>query len=63
MGEFQVVFNLSNDAEVFGVTCGCICNVCIHYKKKVSGEERSLGMKNMLCHLKRCLSAPTWHMT
>ena len=28
------------------------------YKKKVRGEERSLGMKNMLDHLKQCLPAP-----
>ena len=53
-----MVYDPSNDAEVFGVMCCCVCKVCIRYKKKVSGEERSLGTKNMLDHLKRCLPAP-----
>ena len=47
----------SNNEEVFGVACCCVCKVCILYKKKVSGEEKSLGTKNMLDHLKRCLPA------
>ena len=34
-----------------------VCKVCILYKKKVSGEEKSLATKNMLDHLKRCLPA------
>ena len=32
-----------------------VCKTCILYKKKVSGEERSLGIKNMFDYLKRCL--------
>ena len=28
-----------------------VCKVCILYKKKVRGEEKSLGTKNMLDHL------------
>ena len=31
--------------------------VCFLYKTKMSGEERSLGTKNMLDHMKRCLPA------
>ena len=39
--QFRVVFDPSNNSEVFGVACCCVCKVCILYKKKVSGEERS----------------------
>ena len=46
--QFRVVLNPSNNDEVFGVACCCVCKVCILYKTKVSGEERSLGTKNML---------------
>ena len=28
-----------------------MCKVCIHFKKKESGEDRYLGTKNMLDHL------------
>ena len=55
--QFRGVLNPLNDEEVFGVACCCICKVCILYKRKVSGEERSLGTKNMLDHMKRCLPA------
>ena len=54
---FRAVLNPSNNDEVFGVACCCVCKVCILYKTKVSGEERSLGTKNMLDHMKRCLPA------
>ena len=56
--QFWAVFDPSNNANVFGVTCCCVCKVCIHYKRKMSGEKRSLGTKNMLDHLKWCLPAP-----
>ena len=39
-------------------SCVVPCKVCIWYKNKESTEERSLGTKNMLDHLKRCLPAP-----
>ena len=40
--------------------CVVACKVCIRYEKRVSGEERSLGSKNMLDHLMRCSQV---HMT
>ena len=43
-----MVFDLSNDAEVFGVAYCCVCKV----KKEVSMEERYLGENYMLDHLK-----------
>ena len=52
------ISNYVNNEEVFGVVCCCVCKVCILYKKKVRGEERPLGTKNTLDHLKRCLLAP-----
>ena len=50
--QFWIVFDRFNDNEIFGVTCCSVCKVSILYKKKMSGEERSLGTKNMLDHLK-----------
>ena len=55
--QFWIVFDHSSDNEIFGVACCGVCKVSILYKKKVSGEERSLGTKNMLDHLKRCTPA------
>ena len=46
--QFQVVFDPSNDAEVFEVAYCCVCEV----KKEVSMEERYLGENYMLDHLK-----------
>ena len=43
--QFRAVLNPLNGEEVFGTACCCICKVCILYKRKVSGKERSLGMK------------------
>ena len=50
--QFQIMFNPVNSEEVFGVACCCLCKVCILYKKKMRGEEISLGTKNLLDHLK-----------
>ena len=49
---FRLCFIAPMDNEIFGVTCCSLCKVSILYKKKVSGEERSLGTKIMLDHLK-----------
>ena len=43
--QFRIVFDPVNNEEVFGVACCSVCKVCILYKKKVRGEERSLGTK------------------
>jgi len=55
--QFRIVYNSLTDEEVFGVACCSVCKACIVYKKVVRGEERSLGTKNMLDHLRRCLPA------
>ena len=34
-----------------------VCVKCAYFIKEGEGEERSLDMKNMLDHLKRCLPA------
>ena len=55
--QFRIMLDSSSNEEVFEVACCCVCKVCILYKKKVSGEEKSLGTKNTLDHLKQCLPA------
>ena len=52
--QFCIVFDLTRGKEVFGIACCSICKVCILYKKIVNGQEKSLGTKNLLNHLKRC---------
>ena len=42
----------TNDEEVFGIACCSICKSCFVYKKMVSSQERSMGTKNLLDHMK-----------
>ena len=41
--QFRVVFDPSNNSEVFGVACCCVCKVCILYKpghiRVISGSD------------------------
>ena len=52
--QFRLVWDPTTNEEVFGIACCNICKSCLLYKKKIKGEEKSMGTKNMLDHLKNC---------
>ena len=45
----------SKNQEVYGIACCSVCESCLLYKKLVLNEEKSMGIKNMLGHLKKCI--------
>ena len=49
--QFQTVCDENGD-EVFGVACCANCKTCLLCKKLVNGEQKSMGTKNLLDHLK-----------
>ena len=52
--QFRLVWDPSKNEEVFGIACCAVCKSCLLYKKSINGEQKSLGTKNMLDHLKNC---------
>ena len=54
---FRIVYDESSGEEVFGYACCVTCKTCLLYKKLVDGTEKSMGTKNLLDHLKHCVSS------
>ena len=52
--QFCLVWDPVNHQEVCGVACCSVCKLCLRYKMSVDGEEKLLGTKNMLDHIKNC---------
>ena len=53
--QFRIVWDPDKNQEVYGIACCSVCKSCLLYKKLVNGEEKSMGTKNMLDHLKNCV--------
>ena len=51
--QFRTVCDENGD-EVFGVACCANCKTCLLYKKLVNGEQKLMGTKSLLDHLKHC---------
>ena len=52
--QFRLVWDPVNHQEVRGVTSCSVCKSCLRYKMSVEGEEKFLGTKSMLDHMKKC---------
>lgn len=52
--QFRLVWDPVKNEQVRGFACCSVCKSCLRYK---SVEEKSLGTKNMLDHLKNCSPA------
>ena len=56
--KFRTVYDESRgEEEVFGYACCVTCKTCLRYKKLVDGTEKLMGTKNLLDHLKQCVSS------
>ena len=52
--QFCLVWDPVKNEQVRDVACCSVCKSCLLYKRMANGEEKSLGTKNMLDHLKNC---------
>ena len=59
--KFRIAYDESSGEEVFGYACCVTCKTRLLYKKLVDGTEKSMGMKNLLDHLKHCVSSQTMY--
>ena len=60
--QFRLVWDPVDNQEVRGIACCSVCKSCLH-KTSLNGEEKSLGTKNMLDHIKNCTPSSSSSVT